>query len=75
MFVPLLITWKCVPLVNLLNALLWAGQKGPATYTRYFALEMQLSPALQSLVSFHLGCVYARKNIKLNTDNEMTNAL
>jgi len=40
--VPVLTTWKCVPL-------LWAGQKGPATYTRYFALGMQLSPALQSL--------------------------
>ena len=38
MFVPLLITWKCVPLVDLLNALLWAGRKGPATYTRYFDL-------------------------------------
>ena len=58
---PLLITWKCVPQVDLLNALLWAGRKGPATYTRYFALGMQLSPALQSPVSFHLGCVYARK--------------
>ena len=38
--------------------LLWAGRKGPASYTRYFALGMQLSPALQSPFSFHLGCGY-----------------
>ena len=55
--VPLLTTWKCVPL-------LWAGRKGPATYTRYFALRMHLSPALQSPFSFHLGCDYARKKKK-----------
>jgi len=36
--------------------------KWPATYTRYFALGMQLSPAFQSLFSFHLKCIYARKN-------------
>ena len=48
MFVPLLIIWKCVPLVDLLNTLLWAEWKGPATHTRYFAFGMQLSPALQS---------------------------
>ena len=42
-----------------------AGQKGPATYTRYFALGMQLSPALQSLFSFHIGCGYdARRYLK-----------
>ena len=42
--------------------LLWAGRKGPASYTRYFALGMHLSPALQSPFSFHLGCGYdARK--------------
>ena len=52
---------KCVPLVDLLNALLWPGRKGPVTYNRYFALGMQLSPALQSPFSFHLGCGYARK--------------
>ena len=40
--------------------LLW-----PASYTRYFALGMQLSPALQSPFSFHLGCGYnARKKKK-----------
>ena len=50
-----------MPLVDLLNTLLWAGRKGPATYTRYFALGMQLSPALQSPFSFHLGCGYPRK--------------
>ena len=42
--------------------LLWAGRKGPATYTHYFALGMHLSPALQSPFSLHLGCGYdARK--------------
>jgi len=40
------------------NALLWAGRKGPATYTQYFALGLELSPALQSPFSFHLGCGY-----------------
>ena len=35
--------------------------KWPATYTWYLALTMQLSPALQSLFSFHLGCGYAGK--------------
>ena len=55
---PLLTTWKCVPL-------LWAGRKGPANDTRYFALGMHLSPTLQSPFSFHLGCGYdARKNKK-----------
>ena len=39
---PLLITWKCVPLVDLLNALLWAGQNG-------------LPPTPDTL---HLGCSY-----------------
>ena len=38
--------------------------KWPATYTWYFPLGMQLPPALQSLVSFHLGCSYARNNSK-----------
>ena len=33
--------------------------KWPATYTWYFARGMQLSPALQSPVFFHLGCCYA----------------
>ena len=47
--------------------LLWAGRKGPASYTRYFALGMHLSPALQSLFSFHLGCGYdARKKKKMS---------
>ena len=64
MFVPLLIIWKCVPLVDLLNTLLRAGQKGPATHTRSFAFGMQLSPALQSPFSFHLGCGYAHKKEK-----------
>ena len=41
-----------------------SGRKGPATYTRYFALGMQSSPALQLLFSFHLGCGYARKKKK-----------
>ena len=35
--------------------------KWPATYTQYFALGMQLPPALQSLFSFHLECGHARK--------------
>ena len=34
--------------------------KWPATYTRYFALWIQLPPALHSLCSFHLGCDYAQ---------------
>ena len=38
----LLTTWKCVPLVDLLNALLWAGQNG-------------LPPTPNTL---HLGCSY-----------------
>ena len=47
--------------------LLWAGRKGPASYTRYFALGMHLSPALQSPFSFHLGCGYdGRKKKKIN---------
>ena len=54
--------------MDLLNALLWAGRKGPATYTRYFALGMQLSPVLQSPFSFHLGCSYASVQL-LNTTN------
>ena len=34
-----------MPLVDLLIALLWAGQNGlPPIYTRYFELVMQLSP-------------------------------
>ena len=46
--------------------LLWAGRKGPASYTRYFALGMHLSPALQSPFSFQLGCGYdARKKKKI----------
>ena len=40
--------------------------KRPATYSRYFALGMQLSPALQSPFSFHLGCGYARKIVDLS---------
>ena len=44
--------------------LLWERRKGLATYTWYFALGMQLSPALQSPFSFHLGCGYARKKKK-----------
>jgi len=56
-FVPLLITWKCVPLVDLLIAVMGRA-KWPTTYTRYFELGMQLSPALQSLFPFHLGCDY-----------------
>ena len=35
--------------------------KWPATYTRHFALGIQLPPALQSPFSFHLGCGYAQK--------------
>ena len=35
--------------------------KWPATYTRYLALGMQLPPALQSPISFHLGCGYTQK--------------
>jgi len=46
--------------------------KWPATYTRYFELGMQLSPALQSPFSFHLGCVFARNNKNLWFRN-MTN--
>ena len=38
--------------------------KWPATYTQYFELGMQLSPALQSHFSFHLGCGYARNKKK-----------
>ena len=55
----LLTTWKCVPQLDLL---LCARRNGLATtYTRYFALRMQLPPAPQSSFSFHLGCVYAQK--------------
>ena len=50
-----------MPLVELLNTVM-GRMKWPATYTRYLALGMQLSPALQSPFSFHLGCGYARKN-------------
>ena len=42
MFVPLLTTWKCVPLVDLLITLLWAGRNG-------------LPPTPDIL---HLGCSY-----------------
>ena len=34
-------TWKCVPLVDLLNGLLWARMKWPATYTQYFPPQKQ----------------------------------
>ena len=56
--------------------LLWAGRKGPASYTRYFALGMQLSPALQSPFSFHLGCGYdARKKKKKKKKRTHTRSL
>ena len=38
-----------------------SSTKWPTTYTRYFALRMQLPPAPQSPFSFRLGCGYARK--------------
>ena len=44
-------TWKYVPLVDM------GRRKWPATYTQYFALGMQLPPALQSRFSFHLSAV------------------
>ena len=44
--------------------------KWSATYTRYFALGMQLSPALQSPLSFHLGVVMLEKTTKKNIRNE-----
>jgi len=47
--------------VDLLNSPLWAGRKGPATYTRYFALGMQLSPALQSPFLSTWGAVMLEK--------------
>ena len=53
-------TWKCVSLVDLLNGLICYGQDEMAS--QHFALGMQLLPALHSLISFHLGCDYARKN-------------
>ena len=47
---------------------LWANEmawtKWPAIYTQYFALGMQLPPALQSPFSFHFGCAYALKKKK-----------
>ena len=48
-------TWKCVPLVDLLNGLLWARWNGlHATYTHYFALGMQfIPPAPQSPFSLY----------------------
>ena len=49
--------------------LLWAGQKGPASYTRYFALGMHLFPALQSPFSFHLGCGYDARKKKCPKEN------
>ena len=47
--------WYTVVLISSMYETKW-----PATYTRYFALGVQLSPALQSPFSFHLGCGYAR---------------
>ena len=44
--------------------------KWPTTYTQYFELGMQLSPALQSLFSFHLGCGYARKKTSKKKTNK-----
>ena len=43
-----------------------ARTKWAATFIQYFALGMQLPPALQSLFSFHLGCGYVRKKKKNN---------
>ena len=45
----MLTTWKCMPL-------LWAGQKGTVTYTRYFCTWDALITCTP--VSFHLGCGY-----------------
>ena len=60
-----------MPLVDLLNALLWAGRKGPATYTRYFALGMQLSPALQHCFLSTWGAVMlGKKQNKTKTKNK-----
>ena len=47
--------------------------KWPATYTRYSALGMQLSPALKSPFSFHLGCGFARKNNNNNNNKNIRN--
>ena len=50
----LLTTWKCVPLVDLLNCQLWAGWNAlPFTYIQYFTFGMQLPSALHSSFSFH----------------------
>ena len=38
--------------------------KWPTTYTRYFALWMQLLPEPQSLFSLHLGSSYEKKDKK-----------
>ena len=47
---------------DVVNTLLWGRTKWPATYTRYFALGMQLSPCTPVTVFFPLiGCGYARK--------------
>ena len=42
-------TWKCVPLVDLLNGLLWVKLMA----SQYFALGMQLPPAPQSPFSLY----------------------
>ena len=39
--------------------------KWPATYNWYFALGMQLLPALWSPFSFHLGCSYVWKKASI----------
>ena len=54
----LLITWKCVPLVDLLSPLLRPGRNGlpPTPDTLIWEAVITCTPVT---VSFHLGCGYA----------------
>ena len=59
----LLITWKCVPLVDLLNTLLRAGQNGlpPTSNTLHLGCSYHLHSSHHC--SFHLACNNAEKKL------------
>ena len=55
----------CVPLVDLLNGLLWTGQSGlPPTLNTLHLGCTYLPPAPQSPFFFHFECGYAHLNLK-----------
>ena len=66
----LLTTWKCVPLVDLLNALLWAGQNGlpPTPNTLHLGCSYHLHSSHHFLSTW--GAVMLSGKKKINNDVE-----